>query len=827
MEFNEWNHLPNYFKTGLSSEEVSKLQEEGKVNKTKSQKSKSIIAIICKNLFTFFNFLLFTIAIILMIFNQWSNMVFMVIVLANLILGLIQDFRAKITVDKLSFKSKSKYTVIRDSKEVSLYDEELVLGDILILRGSDLIPCDSRVLKGNCYVNEGILTGESDKIKKEEGSLLLSGSYITSGEVYVLVEKVAEENYINALSNKSKEFKAPKSKLFTQINSIFKILSIIVAVLGIMQIIVVCFTNRTIVSGQIPTYEMIGAEIIAPICGALISMIPSGMYLLFSTTLVAGVLTLSRKNVLVHDMYSIDMLARADVLCIDKTGTITTGNMFVNKLEVLKSSPFNENELHLLISNVNFAINDMNTTATALKGYFGVKNGYEIKNVIHFDSANKYSAASFEGIGTIVLGAYGFIKSINDNEDIAKKVIDYSNKGERVLMIAFSKEIANGETLPNDLRYIGIITIEDEIKPDAEKILNWFRQNDVRIKILSGDNELTVKNIALKVNLQGASKSVSLNDKDDYFINQNVEDYDVFGRVSPEQKKTVIEALRNNGHVVAMFGDGVNDILAFKAADVSISVADGANAAKDLASLILTDNNFGGLPEIVSQGRRVINNLQRTCSLFLVKTCFSMILNTFFVIYGLTSGVSWPFAPGSFYAWELASIGISSFLLALEPNSERIKGNFIKNIFANAIPPGIILSLTVAIFYIIADVSPIWGNAITEDTLRTIATWYISVAALFVLIEVCLPINLYRLCILILAAVLIVVIFVWSIYGVNWLSLEGDAPRLLSTSSIIDLCVLIVITLVLLIAVWIFKYIYRSRKLKKEFSNNEKHWRNN
>ena len=400
-------------------------------------------------------------------------------------------------------------------------------------------------------------------------------------------------------------------------------------------------------------------------------MIPSGMYLLFSTTLVAGVLVLSRKNVLVHDMYSLDMLARADVLCIDKTGTITTGNMNVKSITKFPNSPFNENELHLILSNINKAVNDFNTTAIALKNHFGTNDTFKVKEIIHFDSSYKYSGATFEEVGTIIIGAYGFFKCVNDNQEFKNKIEEASNKGERILMIAHSKQDIKDEKLPEDLSFIGVINIEDEIKKDAQEVLNWFKRNDVKIKILSGDNELTVKNIALKVNLEGANKSVSLNGKEDAFIEEIVEKCDVYGRVLPEQKRVIVEALRKNGHTVAMFGDGVNDILAFKAADVSISVANGANAAKDLASLILTDNNFSGLPNIVSQGRRVINNLQRTCSLFLVKTAFSMLLNTFFLIFGLCTGLAWPFSPGSFYAWELCSIGIASFLL-----KKRIKAAF-------------------------------------------------------------------------------------------------------------------------------------------------------
>lgn len=814
----ERNELPSYFKEGLSSEEVAKLTEEGKINKVKSATKNSILKIICKNLFTFFNFLLFTIAIILIIFQQWSNLVFMVVVLANLALGLIQDLRAKHMVDQLSFINKSKYVVIRDGKENKIYDEELVLGDILILRGSEIVPCDCKVFTGDCYVNESMLTGETDKIKKVVGDKLFSGTYLTSGEVYVLIEKVGNDSYINKLSNKTKEFKAPKSKLFTQITAIFKILSIIVAILGILQIIVVWYTNIGF-NGNIKVgYWTISKEVVAPICGALISMIPSGMYLLFSTSLMAGVIELSVRHVLVNEMYSLDMLARADVLCIDKTGTITTGNMQVSKVKVFPNSYFNENELHVALANVNAAIKDANTTAVALKNYFGSETRYKVKKIIHFDSSYKYSGASFEEIGTIIIGAYGFFKVTNDSEELKEKISKASANGERILMVAHSTKEIIGETLPNDLKFIGVIVIEDEIKSDAKEIIKWFRRNDVIVKVISGDNELTVKNIALKVDLEGADKCVSLNNKDDDFIENNVENYNVYGRVSPEQKKTIVEALRKNGHVVAMFGDGVNDILAFKSADVSISVANGSNAAKDLASLILTDNNFSGLPDVVSQGRRVINNLQRTCSIFLVKTAFSMILNTFFLIYGLFTGISWPFVPGSFYAWELCSIGIASFLLALEPNSERIKGNFIKNILQNALPPGVLISVVVALLYILAytlNFNKLYS--LDEASLRSISTWFISIFGLIVLFEVCLPFNLYRIIVFFAAFILACVIFIWTIFGTNWLNLEGDVPRILSNVEGAILGIMVAISITIMIVIWLIKYFVLNRKINKGF----------
>ena len=416
VEIKRYN--PNY-KSGLSEEEVNERISNNLINKDKTITKKSTLEIIVKNVFTFLNVVLFIIAIILMTFKQWTNCIFIVILLANLVIGLFQDFRAKKMVDKLSLMQKSKYTVIRNGKKVELYDNELVLDDVIILKGNDMIPCDSVVLEGSLQVNESVITGESKKIRKSYGDNLLSGSYVTSGEAYVRIDKIGEENYIKQLQLKSKEFKKPKSKLYVEINKIFKTITIIVVVLGLAQIIVTISTN--LLNKEL-TYDVITKFIIVPISGAIISLIPSGMYLLFSTSLAAGVISLSKKNVLVQDMYSLDTLARVDTLCIDKTGTITDGTMVVSSYTIIDYFFENNVDFAEIISAFTHLIGDTNFTAEALKSYFNSDYNYKKESVIHFDSENKFSAITFKDFGTIVVGAYGFIKINNDNIDIKNKL---------------------------------------------------------------------------------------------------------------------------------------------------------------------------------------------------------------------------------------------------------------------------------------------------------------------------------------------------------------------------------------------------------------------
>lgn len=814
---------------GLNDDQIQERINHRAINKEKHSTKVNYFQIIFKNVFTFFNILLLVIAAILVYFSLWTNLIFMVILIANLGIGLFQDIRAKIIVDKLTLVQKNKITVIREGRKHEVYSDELFLDDIVILKGNDLIPCDSVVLRGKCSCNESILTGESEAVKKEKGSLLLSGSYITSGEVICRIDKIAEDNYINKLQKQSKEFKASRSQLYIQLNQIFKVITFFVVILGAAQITagVVSLLNSNV---EI-TMDVVRSSLVKPLAGAIISLIPSGMYLLASTSLTAGVISLTKTNVLVNDMYSLDTLARIDTLCIDKTGTITDGTMSVKEyIKIDKNYPVLQ-DFNNIMSSFNAAVQDTNFTALALLKRFGDEAYYKKDKIIKFDSEKKYSAATLNNLGTIVVGAYGFFNLPKD-EFIENKLNSLSSAGERTLVVGYSKNsINNDDSLPNDLVCIAIVVIEDHIKDDAKIILDWFKNNDVDIKVISGDNYLTVQKIATDVKLKNAEHGVSLANKTEEEVKELAKKNTVFGRVSPEQKKFIVESLKQDGHTVAMFGDGVNDILAFKASDVSISVANGASAAKDLSNLILIDNMFSSLPSIVAQGRRVINNLERTCSLFLVKTSFSIILNIFFLLFRFATGYGWPFSPSSFYAWEFCAIGVSAFLLALEPNNERIKGGFIKNIVKKALPNAIILAVSIMLLYFYFVFNGAYNG--NRDMYRTIATYVLSFSAMIVLFEVCFPLNKYRSIVFLVASVLFLALFIWSIYGTNWLDLYPQSvPRYLSSEAIINIVVVLIIILCAFAIKWLINYLLANkndniftRLLKKV--KHEKHRRRN
>lgn len=782
---------------GLNDDQVNERLLHGLINKDNRYTKTSYFQIILRNVFTFFNILLLTIGAVLIYFQLWTNLIFLVILIANLSIGLFQDIRAKHIVEKLSLVQKSKLSVVRSGVIRQVYSDELFLDDVVILKGNDPVPCDCIVLSGFCNVNESVITGETRTIKKKKGDSLLSGSYVTSGEVRCRIDKIKGDNYINKLQAQSREFKNNRSQLYIQLNQIFKVITIFVVIIGCAQIIV---NVLPLVNSHTPiTYEIIQQQLIKPLAGAIISLIPSGMYLLASTSLTVGVINLSKSNVLVNDMYSLDTLARVDTLCLDKTGTITDGTMAVKEyIKIDKNYPVLQ-DFHNIMSSFNAAVNDANFTALALLKEFGDEAYYKKDKVIKFDSERKYSAATLKNFGTVVIGAYGFF-NVEKDELLESKISKFSSEGERTLLVAYSPDSIQGDDeLPSNLKAIAIIIVEDHIKDDAKRILDWFKNNDVDIKVISGDNSLTVQKIAKDVQLKNANNAVSLDDKTDEEVKELAKHNTVFGRVSPTQKKLIIESLKEDGHTVAMFGDGVNDILAFKASDVSISVANGASAAKDLANLILIDNMFGSLPSIVAQGRRVINNLQRTCSLFLVKTTFSILVNIFFLIFGATAGINWPFSPSSFYAWEFCSIGMSAFLLAIEPNNERIKGGFIRNIIKAAIPNAIILSVTTMCLYGYLKGTNAFNGDL--DIYRTIATYVISIGSLLVLFEVCCPLNKYRTFVFVLAFICCGALFIWSIYGTNWLDLAGsNNPRYVPAEALITIvvCVIIIIIIVIL-----------------------------
>lgn len=799
---------------GLTNYQVNLRKSQGLSNNTQIKVNRTYLDIFLKNFVTFFNILLIAIGVILIAAGKWDSCVFLVILIANISIGLFQDIRAKRMVDKLSLTTKSKVKVVREGRIKFIDSEDIVLDDVLIIGNDEIIPCDGRVLTGTASLNESLLTGESLPVKKIVGDVVYSGTYVTNGDIRIRVEKVGSENYIQQLQAKSKVVKRQKSLIYKQLNYLFKIISIIVIVVGIFMLVEYGYIKDAFSSWNS------FVENVAIMAGSLVSMIPSGMYLLASTSLTVGALALMKRKVLVRDLYSVETLDRVDTLCIDKTGTITDGTMSVYEIEFLKKNKFNKDKFDIVMGSFLNATKDTNFTSQALVDYFGNKGVYKPKQVIPFDSSLKYSSATLEEVGTIVLGAYGFFNIIEDNE-VKNKIDAYNKQGFRTLLVGFSEKAIINDKIPTKIIPIAVIVIQDHIRDNAKDTIKWFVENDVNIKVISGDNPVTVSKIAGVVGIPNANKYISLENKTFDEIRELVDEYNVFGRVTPEQKEFIVKALREKKHTTAMFGDGVNDILAMKASDVSISVTAGSRAARDIANLVLLNNEFGSLPDIVGQGRRVINNLQRTCSLFLTKTIFSISLNIFFLLFGLFSRNSmagpilWPFSTNHFYVWELITIGTSSFFLALEPNNERLKGHFLMNIFKKALPSGIIMGCGIVFMFLYSFFTKdLNGNNFND--LIEVSVYYISIASMFVLIQTCYKFNKYRLLVLVYAAVMIALMFLMSIYSdFNLLKLQ----RVIHDLNFVTL--LIVVLIVSLILIGINFVIFNRKTLFKKLY--EKH----
>lgn len=679
------------FKEGLTDYQVQERIDAKLTNTTKSAYGKSYKEIVVTNLFSFFNVLLYIIAGFMIFAGHYSGLLFLAILVPNILIGLFQDLRARRMVAKLKLLSASKICAIRNGVETFINSKDIVLDDIIKLKSSEQIPADGKILSGNLAVNESMLTGESMNVYKKEGDEVFSGSYIVSGTAYIYVEKVGSESYVERLQNQANKFARSPSKILNSLRNLFKIIGGIVIVLAIASIITYA------VQGKFSNFEET-KESIASIAGSMVSMIPSGLYLLTSVALAAGVIVLAKKRTNVQEMYSIEMLARTDILCVDKTGTITDGTMQV-KLVVPFDASISQEKIKQAVSNLLIATEDDNDTAKALKAYFTYQQTAIPTKVLPFTSENKYSAATLSGRGTFVLGALEFL-NLKNKKGIAYKAAEYTCKGYRVLIFAHSNATITGNKFDEELDPICMIILKDNIRPDAIETFKWFNENGVGIKVISGDDALTVSEIAREAGIKGAEEYISLNGMSLEEVRKVAPFYTVFGRVTPEQKETLVQALKDEGHTVAMTGDGVNDILALKRADCSIAMNSGSSAAKNVSHIVLMDSDFSRLPSVVAQGRRVINNLQRTCSLFLVKTTFAVLLTiAFLVLSWIDNTYSYPFITNNMYIWELISIGIASFFLALQPNKEQIKGKFLNNIFYKAIPAGIAaLSIVVILF---------------------------------------------------------------------------------------------------------------------------------
>ena len=670
---------------GLSAAEVAERTARGEVNVDAGVRTRSVRQIVRENTLTLFNAINVILAVFVLITGSYKNMLFMVVIVCNTLIGIVQEIRSKRTTDRLSIVASSKASVLRDGALVELPLDALVRDDVIELGRGDQIPADAVVVKGSCDVNESLLTGESTLVKKRPGDELMSGSYLNAGTVRARVVHVGAENYAAKISAEAKQHKAVNSEIMNSLNSIIKFVSFIILPLGALL-----FARQHFLTGT-ETNEAILSTV-----SALVGMIPEGLILLTSTVLAVAVVRLAKSRVLVQQLYCIETLARVDTLCLDKTGTITTGKMEVAAVCPVPGVP--QTMVDMAFASIARADEDPNETAQAIVEHFAGADAAVLhaSRVVPFSSDKKWSGAVFDDGSAYVMGAGQFILG-----DALSAVADQQNElaaDARVLLLAQVDGFDEEGDIVGAPKPLGFIAIHDQIRATAAQTVRYFKEQGVDLKVISGDDPRTVSGIAAKVGVPRAEDYVdaaTLVTDDD--IAAAIERYSVFGRVKPEQKKAFVVALQAKGHIVAMTGDGVNDTLALKQADCSVAMAAGSDAARNVAQLVLVDNDFAAMPKVVAEGRRSINNLQRSASLFLVKTLLSMTLAVVFVF------LPWqyPFQPIQMTLISAFTIGLPSFVLALEPNKDRIKGRFLENVIVKSIPGAVCAVLTILIVNVV------------------------------------------------------------------------------------------------------------------------------
>lgn len=721
--------------TGLTDEEVRQRVEEGLTNRADISTDKTTKEIVISNVFTYFNLIFLVITILLIMVGSFRNLTFLPIIIGNTVIGIVQEIRAKKTLEKMSLLNAPHADVIRNGSVKQISTDELVKDDVILLTAGKQICADAVVISGNIQVNESLLTGEADEVEKTEGGTLMSGSFVVSGECYARLEKVGNESYISKLSLEAKSMgDKEQSEMIRSINLIVKWVGIVIIPIGL-----ILFWQSHFVNGESITKSVTSTV------AAIIGMIPEGLYLLTTVALALSTMKLARKKVLLHDMKSIETLARVDVLCVDKTGTITEPDMKLKEIFLCKNSgadgtqtALTLDELKSLILDYANASVDNNATMLALKAYAAeaLKNN---TSALHrtavsqqaFSSSLKYGSVTFSD-GTYLLGAPEFIMH-EDFARIEEEVIPYADKGDRVLLFARY----NGENVENGINGsvtpLGFVALANPIRANAVKTFEYFKSQGVAIKVISGDNPRTVSRIAIQAGIESAESFVdaaTLDTEDK--IADAVNKYTVFGRVTPKQKKQLVKALQAKEHTVAMTGDGVNDILAMKDADCSVAMASGSEAAAQAAQVVLLDSDFAHMPDVVYEGRRVVNNIQRSASLFLVKNIFSLLLSLFSVILMVT----YPLEPAQVSLISMFTIGVPGFLLALEQNKDRIKGHFITNVMLKALPGGLTDVIAVGALVVCGEVF-----CISDASIGTIATLVLSVVGFMILFKISEPLN--------------------------------------------------------------------------------------
>lgn len=706
-------------KVGLNDEQIASRKKEGLTNKCKDKNKKTVFGIICKNLFTFLNILLFIIGVFLIAVGSFTDCFFLVIIITNLLIGIYQEIRAKRKIDKLSVLSAAKVNVIRNGIQYEVLSEDLVLDDITFLTNGKKISADSIVREGQVEVNESLLTGEALPVKKKVGDILFAGSFVSSGSCYAKVERVGKDLYVSQLQAKVKKVKKNNSEILKTLNKIIRLISIVIIPLGMALFFVLWFQHNF--QKDFNTIQ----EVISTTAGSMVAMIPSGLYLTTSVALFVAQINLIKYKALVQDTYSVESLARVNVLCLDKTGTITDGTMRVENKIIYDHSI----DVETIVYNVMNSFEERNQTSLAILDKYKTDIVLKVVDKLPFSSSRKKSAVIFENEGCFVIGAPEFI--LEKGDEILKSLEEFTYQGYRVLLLAKAEGIKDDEVIGN-ITPVASFIIKDHIREEAYDTIKWFKDNNVDIKIISGDNPITVSVIAKEVGVENAENYISLEGLSLEEVSEAATKYSVFGRVAPEQKATLVQALKNAGKTVAMTGDGVNDILAMKRSDCSVAMASGSEACRNVAQLVLLDSNFSSMPEIVKEGRRVINNIQAVASLFLMKTLFAIFY---------TATMNYPFAPRHLYILEFAVIGIPSFLLALQPNHALVKGKFISNVLSKCVPAAISLICATGICLLFTKFDLLGCRSSMDVTTAGMA---ISIMGLIILFYYCLPLNRYR-----------------------------------------------------------------------------------
>ncbi|WP_206215456.1 MULTISPECIES: cation-translocating P-type ATPase [unclassified Enterococcus] len=705
---------------GLTQQEVAKKQASGQQNDYQEDASKSTRQIFSDNILTLFNFLNFGIGLCLLFVGAYSNMAYLAIILVNIVIGIYQEIHARNLVRKLSIVSQSEVTVIREGKEQLISTKELVLGDLVKIGAGEQIPADLQVLSGRAEANEALLTGESDLIIKEEGAELLSGSFLTSGSVSAQVIRVGAENYAVRLTSEAKTHKAIHSELIDSIRKVSKFTSFVIIPLGIILFLEALFIRDA----------SIKLSVIAS-AAALLGMLPKGLVLLISIALTTGVTKLAKKRILVQDMYSIETLAHVDTLCLDKTGTITEGKMSIQRVEPLHS--LYEKAIPEIMGTYLAESSDNNITMRAMRDYFSLSNRYEVTKKIAFSSDRKWGAMEFPEIGVVYVGAPERLVS---EDQLPESLNEAQANGYRVLMLGIAPNQHLSEEKPEFVEPVALFEIDDPIRKNAQETLAYLHEEGVDLKVISGDNPFTVSNIARRAGLPNYDAYIDLSSlTEERDVRAAVHEYSVFGRVSPQQKKILVNELKENGHTVAMTGDGVNDVLALREADCSIAMAEGDGATRQIANLVLLDSDFTTLPEVLFEGRRVVNNVTKVSGIFFIKTIYSFILSILCAV----TAIGFPFIPIQITLIDLAIEGYPSFFLSFEQDKRKVNYRYLPTALINALPNALLVVLNIIAVYFMGR-----NHSWTPGETTTLMYYLLIGISCMAVIKACYPFNPLR-----------------------------------------------------------------------------------